>query len=367
MSAAEDVVRRLADLVSFDTQNPTGNERPLVEKLAADLRTLGARAVETFEASGHHAVFAVFGEDTPRLLLNAHVDTVPANTGYTNPPHHLVERGGCVFGLGAADTKGAIAAILDALSDRTLAGKSARGIALLFSGDEERSNTVARAFLASKRALGLRHAIVCEPTGLAVGSRHRGIGVAEVTATSPGGHSSRADEMNSPIVTLARAAVALDAMGQRHRAFGPPGFNGLCMNVASIDGGLAANVIPSRATLTASLRPAPQADVLALLQEAETEVRRATSPTTVEWKNHTVNPSFATNDLTAFAPWLGDRVLHPIDLGFWTEAALFAEASIDAVVFGPGDIRQAHGADEYVQVEQLVLARKTFLQMIGSA
>src|SRR5262245_50802693 len=93
------IAQRLADLVAFDTQNPQGQERPLVDKLAADLHGLGADSVETFGAGEHHAVLARFGA-SPRLLINAHVDTVPANAGYSSPPHTLVERDGRLYGLG---------------------------------------------------------------------------------------------------------------------------------------------------------------------------------------------------------------------------------------------------------------------------
>jgi len=112
---AMNVQERLAELVSFDTQNPMGRERPLCDKLAADLRALGAASVEVAEVAtglGAHAyVYACFGAAPPRLLLNAHVDTVPANSGYTSAPHTLTARDGRLVGLGSADTKGAIAAI----------------------------------------------------------------------------------------------------------------------------------------------------------------------------------------------------------------------------------------------------------------
>lgn len=362
MPSSAALKRRLAKLVAFDTQNPTGDERPLVDALAVELRALGAAAVETFTVGRHHAVYARFGDERPRLLVNAHVDTVPANSGYTAPPLELVERDGRLYGLGSADTKGAIAAVLDALAER----RPARPLAVLFSGDEERSASCVRAFLASGRAEGLERAIVCEPTGCRIGRRHRGIGAAEAIATSPGGHSSRADELPAPIVTLARAAVALDALGRRHRDAGPPGFRGLCLNVAAIEGGVAFNVIPARARLLVSLRPAPGSDIVALLAEAEADARRAAAPDALDWKVSTANPPFETRDLAAFAPLLGARVDAAVDLAFWTEAALMAEQGIDAVVFGPGQIEQAHAADEFVEVSQLEEAREAFLRVFAS-
>jgi acetylornithine deacetylase len=361
---SEGIARRLAELVAFDTQNPTGDERPLVERLARDLRELGADSVETFATGSHHAVLARFGA-RPRLLINAHVDTVPANTGFSAPAHTLVERDGQLYGLGSADTKGAIAAILEALALLNAAGRRPTDVAVLFSGDEEKGSSVARAFLASGRAAGIERAIVCEPTLCRVGHRHRGIASADAIATSPGGHSSRADELPSPIVTLARVAVALDELGKRHRTLGPPGFAGLCLNVAAIEGGLAFNVIPTRATLTMSVRPGPGVDVNAILADAGVEAARAAAPYVIDWHVVRANPPFATRDLAAFAPLLGDRVKAPLDLAFWTEAALFAEAGIDAVVFGPGDIAQAHAADEHVALTQLETARDVFVHALG--
>ncbi len=75
------------------------------------------------------------------------------------------------------------------------------------------------------------------------------------------------------------------------------------------------------------------------------------------------NPPFATRDLAAFRSLLGDAVDAPIDLGFWTEAALLAERGIDAVVFGPGDIAQAHAPDEWLSLDQLEGARRAFVAL----
>ncbi len=354
---------RLSELVSFDTQNPSGDERPMVAALGRQLGALGAHAVDVIEVGAHAMVYARFGAARPRVLVNAHVDTVPANTGYSLSPLAVTERNGRLHGLGTSDTKGAIAAILEALAlaRGAAAGAGPRGVGILFSGDEERAGTCMRRFLADPSLSGgLERAIVCEPTGCAVGWRHRGIGAAEATAVSPGGHSSRVDRLPNPIAILARAAVALDDMGRRHRDHGPAGFEGICMNVASLDGGLAFNVIPTRATLKLSLRPAPGIDLAGLLREAEQVARAAAAPAPIDWSVVNENPSFQTRDPGAFEPLLGPAAAAPVDLAFWTEAALLSAAGIDAVVYGPGRIEQAHAADEYVALAELEAARDTF-------
>ena len=352
---------RLAELVSFDTQNPEGEERPLVLRLGAELRALGARSVEEVDVGEHAYVYARFGGDAPEVLLNAHIDTVPANSGWSAPPHLLVRRGSRLHGLGAADIKGAIAALLEALA----AGPVRRPVGVLFSGDEERTGTCIRAFLDSPAARGLRKAIVCEPTGCRVGVRHRGIAAATAALEGPGGHSSRVDALTNPIAVLARAAVALDDLGVAHRGKGPPGFEGIHLNVAGLDGGIAFNVVPTRATLSFSLRPAPGAGVDELLGEAERRVRAATAPPAIEWAVATASPPFATRDVAAFAPLLGDRVAGAVDLGFWTEAARLSERGIDAVVYGPGAVEQAHAADEHVEIAELEAAQAAFAQVLA--
>jgi acetylornithine deacetylase len=358
------VEKRLAELVAFDTRNPGGSERALAEKLARDLAELGARSVEVFVDAGHCSTFARFGAGSPALILNAHVDTVPANAGYTSDPLVLVRRERRLFGLGSADAKGSIAAILEALALCKSAGRPHENLAVLFSGDEELSGASVRQFLASERVRGLVRAIVCEPTGCRVGTRHRGVYGAKVSVRSPGGHSSLADTIPNPLAVLARAAVALDQLGTRSTRLGPPGLEGICMNIAALDGGVAFNIIPAQASLTFSVRPAPGVDAEALVGEARACVHDATTPLPVEWEVVASNPAFATRAPSSFAGLLGEAAQNLVDLPFGTEAGQFVDAGIDAVVFGPGHIEQAHKADEFVALDELVHAVRIFEQVM---
>ncbi len=350
------LAERLAELVSFDTQNPNGEERPLVQRLAAELRGLGARTVDPVDVGDHAYVYARFGAQPPRLLIDVHLDTVPANSGYTSPPHLLVRRDDRLYGLGAADTKGAIAAVLEALAagpveaagrDPVLGRRGApRDLHPRLFEPRSGGRVAAGHHLRADQLSGRRPA----PRDCGGhGQRH-----------GAGGHSSLADTLVNPLAVLARAAVAVDDMGRAHRDAGPTGFKGLCVNVAQLEGGIAFNVVPTRGTLSFSFRPAPGADVGELFAEAEQRVRAAAAPHAVEWAVAASNPPFATRDVASFAPLLGERVKTPVDLGFWTEAARVSEKGIDAVVFGPGDIAQAHAADEFVPIADLEQAFAVF-------
>jgi acetylornithine deacetylase len=303
------------------------------------------------EVDGHAWVFARWGR--PRMVVNAHLDTVPANAGWSAPPHEPRVAGGRVIGLGAADTKGAIAAILAALERAR-----PRDVGVLFSGDEEHGGSCVRAFLRGGLAAGVERVVACEPTGLRLGTRHRGILALVARLEGEGGHSSRADALPAPIAELARLAVAVDAWGKLRREEGPPGFQGMCVNVARLDGGVAFNVVPDEASLSFSLRPPPGSDPAAV--EAELRALAARVAPGAEVRVDLSNPPFATRDPAAFRAFLGEAAGAPVDLGFWTEAAVFAGAGLDAVVFGPGDIAQAHAPDEWVELAQLERAAEIF-------
>ena len=378
-----DPAQRLARLIEFDTQNPTGDELAICEFLAGELRRLGADQVELREVPrdlpggapggsgvsptndggapglpgappGRGAfVFARFGR--PRLLINAHVDTVPANTGWTRDPHRALITEDRVVGLGSADTKGAIAAALTALETAT-----PRDVAVLFSGDEERGTTCLRAFLDSGLGTEIERAIVCEPTARTAGIRHRGVVALSARRLGRGGHSSRADDMPKPIVELAALAVELDRIGASYRTRGPERMTGICNNIAAIDGGVAFNVVPDAATLTWSIRPYPGFD----RAEYDAEVSRAIG-SDIDLSVFVDHPPFASRDAAGFEALLGDRVRAMVTLDFWTEAALLSEAGIPAVVLGPGDIAQAHAADEFVDRSDLIWATELFCELVA--
>src|SRR5205823_11402692 len=142
---------------------------------------------------------------------------------------------------------------------------------------------------------------------------------------------------------------------------GPIGFRGMCMNVAKLDGGIAFNVMPEEATVTISVRPPPGTDV-----EYVREQLHALALDVVPRAQLVVpmsNPSFHTRAPSEFPEVLGAAA--PIDLAFWTEAALLAAAGIDSVVYGPGDIANAHAPDEFVPIADLERARDTFAAVLA--
>lgn len=357
------VATLLADLVAIPTHQAGpdgkgGNERALCEHLAPLLRARGADEVIVADAtrtdgSAGAYVFARWG--TPTRIINAHVDTVPANAGWSRDPWKPHIEGGKLYGLGSADTKGAIAAALVALE----AGRPTNA-GVLFSGDEEHGSHVMHEFLRSPHATGIREAIVCEPTARVAGTSHRGVVGQSATLEGIGGHSSKADTMPKPLVQLAKLALELDRLGRARLDDGPPGMKGICMNIAALHGGVAFNVIPQRGMLEWSLRPYPGFD-------------RARWDADVAHAIASVDPAIRLGGTVEHQPFGCDKLADEVRpfvssvgaLDFWTEAALYQEHGIDAIVVGPGDIGQAHAADEFVTLDDLEWAVDLFRALLA--
>jgi acetylornithine deacetylase len=349
----------LTRLVAFDTRNPEGNEELALEYCAELLRGFGPDELELESVPRRRGgkatgwVYARFG--TPRLVFNAHIDTVPASGAWSGDPFELRRSGARVLGLGVADTKCGIAAFLTALRR-----VSPRDVAVLISGDEEHGNEAMQAFLSRRRLGEVELALVTEPTDGLLATEHRGILYYEVKASGPGGHSSQADVRRAPALELARAAAKLGDFAAAETARG----QGLCLNVAEIKTGAAFNVIPSEATMVVSARPAPGVTSSSVRHEFERILREVSPDLEIEVRYD--HSSFRSSNPELLAGWLGERAPERSSVPFWTEAAMFEERGVNAVVYGPGAIVEAHRADEALELSALGQAESLFERVLGA-
>lgn len=346
------VLEHLETLVAIDSRNPP---RAIAASFFEPIRAMLGPAFHvdvTDHGDGSVSMLAVRGET--RRLFNVHLDTVPDAPGYSCDPHTLRVEDGRAIGLGACDIKGAAAALLAAAEATTAP------LALLFTTDEEAgSSTCVRTFC--QRDHGFSEVIVGEPTRCEAIVEHRGIQTATATFRGVPGHASsgRADEDSAVHRAVRWAAAAMArarALDQRSYAQ----MSGVRFNLGRIEGGQKPNMIAGSCTVRFGFRPLPgmrNDDVLTELwgdPEHGVLERGFTAPSLPSSPD--VAPAL---DL---ATALGVRVGAPVD--FWTEAALFSQAGLDALVFGPGDIAQAHTADEWVALDQLNLAFQTYLRWL---
>ena len=345
----ESTLAHLRALVAYDTRNPpraigTGG---MFDYLRENLHGFECTVVD--HGAGAVSLYAVRG--TPKLLFNVHLDTVPDSPHWSANPFELRLGDHRAIGLGACDIKGAAAALVAA------AASSEGSAAFLFTTDEEANDArCIPAFLAEQRAFDA--VLVAEPTCCEAVLAHRGICSVLMRFAGRAGHASGSDAMTASALHQAVrwSARALDHVAaQSHARFG--GLTGLRFNIGRIEGGIKANMIAPTAELRFGFRPLPSMDTDELL---ETFRGFADSPP-VEYAPTFRGPSLPAGDVAQaearrlaardFADALGLPIGNAVD--FWTEAALFSEAGYTTFVYGPGDIAQAHAADEWVAFEQL--------------
>ena len=353
-------IEHLRALVAFDTQNPPrriGTDgifeyvRSQLEGFVWSVSDHGAGAVSFFAMRGN-----------PRVLFNAHLDTVPAGPTWTRDPFALQVEDGRAVGLGACDIKGAAAALL------TAAANTRGDMALLFTSDEEANDArCVGSFLTQIRPYDA--VVVAEPTRCEAVLAHRGISSVRVAFSGRAGHSSGGNALGDSALHQAMrwGARALDRVeALEHTRFG--GLTGLRFNVGRVEGGIKANVIAPSAEVRFGFRPLPSMDTDALLAD----FRACAEPPPAEFVETFRGPALPAGDVAHaeerrlaardFADTHGVPAGNAVD--FWTEASLFSRAGYTAIVLGSGDIAQAHAADEFVELAQLRRITEIYMNII---
>ncbi len=349
----------LRELVLFDTRNPPRaiNTGGIFAYLRDRLPGFDCESVD--HGAGAVSLFAVRGK--PKVLFNVHLDTVPASPTWERDPFQLAIDQDRAIGLGACDIKGAAAGLV-------AAAKQTNGdAAFLFTSDEEANDArCVAAFL--DRGLKFDTVIVSEPTGCEAVLAHRGISSVLVRFAGQAGHASSAASNSAVHQAMRWGTKALSfAESLSHERFG--GLTGLRFNIGRVEGGIKANVIAPSAEVRFGVRPLPSMDTNDLLSEfracAESDVAEITE--TFRGPSLPSGDTAKAESRRLAARDAADALNIPIGnaVDFWTEASLFSAAGYTTFVYGPGDIAQAHSADEFVELSQLQKAAETYARIIG--
>ena len=343
----------LQKLVSIDSTSASSN-LPIVELLEGEVRALGfeTRRQSWTDAAGV-AKANLIARRGPLakggLALVGHTDCVPYDRAWKEALLG-VERDGCVFGRGAADTKGFIAAAIAAAS------RSSRPLTLVFTADEEVGCLGAQR-LVEEGALRPAHAIVGEPTRMTPMLGHKGYCLAEIVVTGAEGHSAYPETGASAIFGAGRVlreleSVAVALQSESDPQFAPPWTT---LNVGLISGGKAKNVIPGSCTLTLEWRPLPSQDVRRALSLVEDACARISGGgVTVQVRPSRLDAGILVSPDSAVVKLLVSETGRAAGtIPFGTELPYLAALGAEACVFGPGDIRVAHRTGEFVPVAEL--------------
>ncbi|WP_339760932.1 acetylornithine deacetylase [uncultured Hoeflea sp.] len=312
-------------------------------------------------------LFATIGDaSTPGYILSGHVDVVPAGEPeWLADPFILRADGDRLIGRGACDMKGFVAAVLSAAP--ALAAMDLKApVHIALSYDEEAGCKGVPHLLAAIPELCAPPlgAIIGEPTGLVPVLAHKGKAAVQFSAKGISGHSSRPDLGRNaihelvPVLTAAIAQAEALKDGPQDARFAPPYST---LQIGTVEGGQAVNIIPDRAEARIEARAIAGADPETLLAP----VIAAAGAMGVESEILSSYPALA---LDAAAPLaaLAEALSGHAPLGavsFGTEAGLFQQAGIPAIICGPGDIARAHRPEEYITIAEMEETRTMVLTL----
>ena len=358
----------LARLVAFDTTSHKTNI-PLIDFVEAYLAEHGVASHRVPTPDGLKAsLFATIGpEDGGGLALSGHTDVVPvAGQTWDSDPFTLVERDGKLYGRGTCDMKGYLACAL-AMVPELKARKLKLPFHLAFSYDEEVGCTGVRPMIA---ALGRtlprpRMVFVGEPSTMSVVDAHKGPVRWRVELTGRAAHSSMPHYGVNAIAYAGRLLGELSRMEEELKAaqdarFDPPWTT---LQVTRIEGGTASNVVPVPCWFGFETRALPGFDPMTLERRLKAYAAEHCLPEMQRVAPEAGITITATNRVPAYAADTASGIV-PLTLklagqnatravSYCTEAGLFQDGGAPAIICGPGDIAQAHTANEFVAVTEL--------------
>jgi acetylornithine deacetylase/succinyl-diaminopimelate desuccinylase-like protein len=383
-------VSLLADLVRRPSVNPMGRdvsgpqylEGQVSDYLAQRLTAAGIPWVRQPVSPGRDNILArveATVADPPLLLWDAHQDTVPAE-GMTIEPFTPQIRDGRLFGRGSCDVKGGLAAMVAAL-ERLAAAPARRATVVLAATVNEEfgfSGALAVARLweggiaagdTAAELLGRRPelAIVAEPTGLDLVVAHKGSLKWRVRVHGRACHGAFPEQGDNALYTAARAALAIEdlarELGARHpdHPCGPP-----TLSLGTLHGGSGVNLVPDLAILEVERRILPEESAAVARREVIDRIAAACPGARID-HDDPFNEAFGLADGTAAptaAAWVEAVARGAAAAGggrrtaarYGTNAGVYAAAGVPSIVFGPGSIEQAHTADEWIDLGQLLAA-----------
>lgn len=355
-------------LMAQDTINPPGNEK----RGALCLKEIFDREgipCEVQDLGDNRANFiASFGEGDKILEYSGHLDVVPCVGNWQHTAIGTTEEGDLIYGRGACDMKGGVAAMCSAaismFRDKTpLNGQ----IRLTFVADEEDANLGMHAFLDSHKAA--TYTILGEPTDLHVAIAHRGVGRYYIDLLGHACHAALRSTEETAVAKAARAVMAIEDLNKQMESMTHDVLPSPSIVVTMVQGYEKDNVVPGKVRLLVDFRVLPgmtEPQTRKLVQDA----LDAHGIVGFELTKHFFMPGGEVAQAHPFvsacveqAEKLNERKEAPQAFGASCEQCFLVEAGSATVIIGPGSLDQAHTVDEFVEKAQLLRAAKLYREI----
>lgn len=366
-------INRLSRLIAFDTTSRHSN-LALIHDCADYLESLGLKPWLSHNADQSKAnlfatIAAADGNTEGGLILSGHTDVVPTDgQAWQSDPYRADIREGRLYGRGSADMKGFIAAVL-AAAPAMVQAELKRPLHIALSYDEEIGCLGAPVMIAElqKRGLTPEHCIVGEPTSMRMVVAHKGIHTFRCAVHGKAAHSSLTPQGVNAIEYAAKLIVFINELAGRLKArhdtdpdYDVP-FSTLSVN--TIAGGIAGNIVPQLCEFEFDYRNLPHMSPADITAPIEAHIREVLQPQMqavdaacrIDMRHGENVPAMP----EAEAALLHDLITQLVQdssrlkVAYATEGGQFQQAGIATVICGPGNIEQAHKADEFVELAQL--------------
>ena len=373
MSPTEKLLCELIALPSVNpaflpSNHPNAGEKRVADFVAATAAnaSLDIEFQQVFQGrSNVLARLSPLGKIKSRILLAPHLDTVNAGENQFRPQKIK----GRIYGRGACDTKGSVAAMLSALMALAKNKSRPAETEIIFVGliDEENFQSGSRALAAKKIKADL--AIVGEPTQLKIVTAHKGSLWLRFETHGKSAHGARPElgknavHEAAQVVHLLQTDYAAQLRKRRHSLLGQP-----TISVGSIQGGTQPNIVPDHCVITADRRVLPCENETTVTQEIQNLLRRKKLKATLgKSKEHAGLPletDFKLPLVQQFFRSTGQT--RPVGVDYFCDASILSHGGIPSIVFGPGDIAQAHTIDEWISIDSLERATRLLVNFLQS-
>jgi acetylornithine deacetylase/succinyl-diaminopimelate desuccinylase-like protein len=368
------VIKLLSKLVSIPSINPSLDqepigcgEEPVTAFLEENARNAGLVTERQKVATGRDNLLVRLtpaGEVKNRVLLAPHLDVVPA------PDEAFIPKiiGNQLHGRGSCDTKGSVACFFQALLDLASSSQRPEETEILFVGlvDEEFAQAGSRTFAESTIAGDL--AIVGEPTGLDVVSSHKGSLWIQLETTGKAAHGSTPEKGINAIEKMHQAMNLL--LGEYQNSLNSksdPLLGKPTLSLGAIKGGDQPNIVPSRCQLELDRRTIPGETVESVIEELTSlfEPLKTSAPK-IKISRSVPCPALNTDPSLPFVRLFLQCTQQQKVKGvpYFTDASPISMGGTPSIVFGPGNIAQAHAEDEWIDLSQLEQARSIILNFL---
>ncbi len=360
----------LDKLIAFPTISADSNFA-LIDFAAENLKALGAKVRVSPDDTGTKAnLFATLGPETDGgIVLSGHSDVVPVEgQDWTSDPFQMRQADGKLFGRGTCDMKGFIAASL-AMAEHYSRLPLIRPVHFAFTHDEETGCLGARALVKELRGIGMKPSacIIGEPTLMRIIEGHKGCYEYTVEFSGLAGHGSVPDAGVSAVEYAVRYVGYLMSLRPElasrcpeNSPFDPPYTT---LQVGSVRGGIAHNVIADKCSVEWEMRPVRVSDADFVKARIQQHVEQDLLPAMRAVHPDADIVTHIMGEVNGLEKMPGSEAVRLVSeltganqtdfVCFGTEAGLFQQIGIPAVVCGPGSIEQAHKPDEFVELEQL--------------